>query len=225
MGNSSATLKTWPVAIAADGETICGDLVCPANARGIVIFPHGNGRQSARNRAVARMLQHGRLGTLLMDLLTPEEGRIDPTTAQYRFEISLLARRVGAAIDWIKHNKPTALLPLGLFGASTGAAAALIAAAEQQSVRAVVSRGGRVDLAEHVLDRVTAATLLIVGGRDDVVLELNRHALDRLKGPARLAVIPGASHSFEEPGALERVGILTANWFDLYLAGHEIRVK
>jgi len=227
MGNSSTALKSWPVAIAADGATINGGLVCPADAQGIVIFADGSGsgRHSARSRAVGEMLHRGRLGTMLMDLLSPDEGRIHLSTAQYRFEISLLARRVVAAIDWIKHNKPTASLPLGLFGASTGAAAALIAAAERQSVRAVVSRGGRVDLAEHLLDRVTAATLLIVGGRDDIGLELNRDALDRLKGPARLAVIPGASHGFEEPGALERVGVLTANWFDLYLAGHEIHVK
>jgi putative phosphoribosyl transferase len=204
------------VEIPADGAALEGDLALPAEARGIVVFAHGSGsgRFSPRNRAVADALVDAGLATLLMDLLTAEEERVDLRTAHLRFDIGLLARRVIAAIDWLAGDAAAKDLPFGLFGASTGAAAALVAAAERpEPVRAVVSRAGRPDLAGEHLRRVTAPTLLIVGGSDPVVLELNRQALRALPGGARLEIVPGASHLFEEPGALERVAQLARDWF------------
>jgi pimeloyl-ACP methyl ester carboxylesterase len=221
MTNRASTLLAGPVRVdAGGGVLLSGDLSIPADARGLVVFSHGSGssRSSPRNRAVAEVLLQAQLATLLLDLLTREEERVDEVTAELRFDIPLLGRRVIAVVDWAATHPPTATLPLGLFGASTGAAAALIAAAERPSaVRAVVSRGGRPDLAGAALDRVTAPTLLIVGGRDDVVLQLNRQALLRLRGEKRLVVVPHATHLFEEPGALNQVAQLATEWFTAHL--------
>jgi dienelactone hydrolase len=197
-----------------------GDLGLPADAQGLVIFAHGSGssRHSPRNRAVADVLQHGRMGTLLLDLLTDDEERADAATAEFRFNIALLADRLVGAIDWAQAHPQTSPLRVGLFGASTGAAAALIAAAKRpQIVQAVVSRGGRPDMAEEFLEQVGAPTLLIVGGRDDVVIELNKQALARLKGRKELQIVPGATHLFEEPGALDQVSQLAKAWFERHV--------
>jgi putative phosphoribosyl transferase len=215
------TMRPLPVRLDARGVILNGDLSIPADARGLVVFAHGSGssRHSSRNRAVADVLVHAKLATLLLDLLTQAEEHTDIVTAEIRFDIPLMADRVVAVIDWAQAHLPTASLPIGLFGASTGAAAALIAASERPAAaRAVVSRGGRPDLAEAVLHEVTAPTLLIVGGRDDVVIELNERAFAALKEPKQLKVIPNATHLFEEPGALEQVSRLATDWFVKYLA-------
>lgn len=209
-----------PVRLDIAGVALNADLSLPADAFGLVVFAHGSGssRHSSRNRAVAEVFQHAHLGTLLLDLLTDHEERADVATAEFRFDIPLLADRVVGAIDWAQVHPPTASLAIGLFGASTGAAAALIAAAKRPAiVRAVVSRGGRPDLAEASLDVVSAPTLLIVGGRDDVVIQLNRAAFERLQGPKELQIVPGASHLFEEPGTLDQVGQLARDWFVRHL--------
>jgi|ERR1043166_4406712 dienelactone hydrolase len=208
-----------PVRLDIAGVSLNADISLPADAAGIVIFAHGSGssRRSSRNRIVAEVFQHAGLGTLLLDLLTEQEERLDVATAELRFDIPLLADRVAGAIDWTRVQEPTASMRIGLFGASTGAAAALIAAANRSSiVRAVVSRGGRPDLAESSLAAVRAPTLLIVGGRDDVVVELNRQALAMLKSPKDLVIVPGATHLFEEPGAQHRVAELAKAWFLRY---------
>lgn len=208
------------VRVPIDGLTLDGDLVVPTGATGLVLFAHGSGssRHSPRNRAVARALQLHGLATLLFDLLTPAEEREDEITRELRFDIPLLAARLAGATDWITHRSPGRRLPVGYFGASTGAAAALVAAAARAHVvRAVVSRGGRPDLAGPALDTVRAPTLLIVGGRDAPVLALNRQALRRLQAPKRLVEIPGATHLFEEPGALTAVAELAADWFARHL--------
>jgi dienelactone hydrolase len=192
----------------------------PDGAHGVVAFAHGSGsgRHSPRNRSVAAVLNDAGFGTALADLLTEEEERLDLHTGQLRFDIDLLATRVTAVVDWLGTRDDTASLPVGLFGASTGAAAALVAAAARpEVVRAVVSRGGRPDLAGNALPRITAPTLLIVGGRDEVVLELNREAYERLRSEKRLEVVPGATHLFEEPGTLERVAELATQWFSSHL--------
>lgn len=209
-----------PVRIELTGASLNGDLTVPEDAQGLVMFVHGSGstRFSPRNQAVADCLVRAQLGTLLLDLLTEPEERTDAVTAEFRFDIPLLADRTTNIVDWIGVSPPLRSLPLGLFGASTGAAAALIAAADRtQLVRAVVSRGGRPDLAGPALDRVVAPTLLIVGGRDDAVLDLNREAHDRLRGVRDLQIVPDATHLFEEPGALDKVGHLAAAWFLKYL--------
>jgi len=198
------------------GITLNGDLSPTAGAHGLIVFAHGSGssRHSPRNRAVAEVLQHARLATLLLDLLTEPEDAGDARTAEFRFDIPLLADRVVAAIDWAAAQPSTSSLPVGLFGASTGAAAALIAAAQRPAaVRAVVSRGGRPDLADASLEAVVAPTLLIVGGLDETVIRLNRLAFERLKAAKELQIVPGATHLFEEPGALERVSQLARDWF------------
>jgi putative phosphoribosyl transferase len=185
------------------------------------VFAHGSGsgRFSPRNRAVAGVLVDAGLATLLMDLLTPEEEAEDVRTARLRFDIPLLAERVVYAIDWLSSEAILSALPVGCFGASTGAAAALIAAAERPGrVAAVVSRGGRPDLAGDALPRVQAPTLLIVGGRDAEVIRLNQKAQSLLGGESRLEIVPGATHLFEEPGALEQVAMLAREWFLRYLA-------
>jgi putative phosphoribosyl transferase len=201
-----------------------GDLVVPEGAAGVVVFAHGSGsgRQSPRNRQVASTLNEAGFGTLLVDLLTAEEDEIDRVTGEYRFDIPMLAGRLSAAIDWLRQGE-TARLSIGVFGASTGAAAALVAAAARpEQVAAVVSRGGRPDLAGSELSRVRAPTLLIVGGADLAVLELNRKALEQLQTEKELVVIPGAGHLFEEPGALEQVATLAAAWFSRYVGqGHD----
>jgi pimeloyl-ACP methyl ester carboxylesterase len=210
-----------PARITTDGVALNGDLSVPLDARGLIVFAHGSGssRHSGRNRAVAEALQRGQFATLLMDLLTEAEEAVDVVTAEFRFDIPLLAGRVVAAIDWAKAHPQLASLPIGLFGASTGAAAALIAAAQRpEEVGAVVSRGGRPDLAGRALRKVKAPTLLIVGGRDDVVIELNRQAFALLGGAKRLEIVPGATHLFEESGALEKVSQLALAWFAQYLS-------
>ncbi|HKB09430.1 MAG TPA: hypothetical protein VKD69_02210 [Vicinamibacterales bacterium] len=212
------------VHVDVEGATLNGDVTLPQRAEGLVLFAHGSGssRHSSRNRAVAEVLQHGHLGTLLLDLLTEREERMDVVTGQFRFDVDLLASRIVGAIDWARADLPP--LPIGLFGASTGAAAALIAGAERPAeVGAVVSRGGRPDLAGAALDAVAAPTLLIVGGRDDVVIALNRQAFARLEGPKDLQIVPGATHLFEEPGALDRVAQLALEWFARYLTAQRAK--
>jgi putative phosphoribosyl transferase len=204
------------VRVPADSITLDGSLTLPANARAIVVFAHGSGssRFSPRNRFVASALQQARLGTLLMDLLTPEEEDVDERTRHLRFDIGLLARRLVHASDWLAEQPETQHLLIGYFGASTGGGAALVAAAERPgSVSAVVSRGGRPDLAGPALAGVTAPTLLIVGGRDAPVIELNRAAFEQLRCQKRLEIVPGATHLFEEPGTLEEVARLASEWF------------
>jgi pimeloyl-ACP methyl ester carboxylesterase len=197
-----------------------GFLEIPANARGIVAFAHGSGssRFSRRNNAVAAFLREARLGTLLFDLLTVDEERVDQYTREYRFDIPLLSRRLEGAVRWLAGESDAGALPIGLFGSSTGAAAALIAAAAlPELVAAVVSRGGRPDLAGAMLSRVKAPSLLIVGGNDIEVLRLNRAAQAEMQCVAEVAVIPGATHLFEEPGTLDEVAALTRDWFVTYL--------
>lgn len=208
--------------IPAAGVVLEADLVVPEEPRGVVLFAHGSGssRHSPRNRFVAAELQTAGLATLLADLLTRSEEQLDALTAELRFDIGLLATRLAALTDWAAGAEPTAGLGIGLFGASTGAAAALVAAAERpDAVQTVVSRGGRPDLAGEYLRNVRRPTLLIVGGEDTVVIDLNRQAMEQLKGEARLEIVPGATHLFEEPGALEKVARLARDWFALHLTG------
>lgn len=213
------------VAIDAAGTRLPGDLAVPEDAVGLVVFAHGSGsgRYSPRNRAVAAGLCRAGVATVLMDLLTVREERIDQRTRELRFDIPLLAQRLTGALDWLADGpdapEQTAALPAGLFGASTGAAAALITAADRRDrVRAVVSRGGRPDLAEAVLGRVEAPVLLVVGGADPTVAQLNERAARQLRH-ARLHTVPGATHLFEEPGALDAVTRLAAAWFRRWLPG------
>lgn len=196
--------------------TLTGDLSVPPGAVGLILFAHGSGssRLSPRNRFVAQALREGRLGTLLVDLLTEEEERIDLHTMEFRFNIGLLADRLIGLTDWQERHEELARLPLGYFGASTGSAAALIAAAERPGrAAAVVSRGGRPDLAAEALPKVTAPTLLIVGGNDTPVIDMNREALALLQCEKRLDIVPGATHLFEEPGTLDTVARLAREWF------------
>jgi dienelactone hydrolase len=210
---------TVPVVIESPAGELPADLVMPLQVSGIVVFAHGSGssRRSPRNRAVAEVLQDNGFATLLLDLLTEAEERVDQRTRELRFDIDLLAGRLATAVEQIRAQPVVRGLPVGLFGASTGAAAALVAAARDPCVRAVVSRGGRPDLAGDALARVRAPTLLIVGGGDTQVLELNRRAARDLAAPQRIEVIPGATHLFEEPGALEQVAQLAAGWFQDHL--------
>ena len=204
-----------PVQIKVGADLLEGDLVVPEKATGLVIFAHGSGssRFSRRNRLVAQVLERGGFATLLLDLLTKEEDAIDVRTREYRFDIDRLARRVIAAIDWADQQPALRALPVACFGASTGAAAALMAAADRpDNVQAVISRGGRPDLAGDALPRVVAPTLLIVGGDDDVVIQLNQDAMRRMEAPVQLEIVPGATHLFEEPGTLERVSELAREW-------------
>jgi len=208
------------VRLQAGSATLEGDLHIPHTAVGVVLFAHGTGssRHSTRNRFVAGELQAAGLATLLIDLLTPDEEAMDQQTGHLRFDIHLLAERLVAATDWLNNQPATGSLQVGYFGASTGGGAALVAAAQMpESVGAVVSRGGRPDLAGGALPRVQAPTLLIVGGEDHTVLELNRIAMTRMRAPNRLEIVPGATHLFEEPGALETVAHLARDWFLLYL--------
>lgn len=204
------------VPVPADEAELAGNLEVPDGARGIVLFAHGSGssRHSPRNRAVAGSLRRAGLGTLLLDLLTAEEEQTDLLTAEYRFDIGLLGHRLTAAADWLVRHPGTAGLPVHVFGASTGAAAALTAAARRpEAVRTVVSRGGRPDLAGEALAAVRAPVLLIVGGQDQAVLRMNEDAARQLGGPYDLMVVPGATHLFEEPGALEQVADAAQEWF------------
>lgn len=210
-----------PARIPSGGLTLEGDLQVPAEAHGIVLFAHGSGssRHSRRNQFVAHALREVGVGTLLFDLLTPQEEIVDAQTRQLRFDIALLARRLLHATEWLCGQPETRGLRLGYFGASTGAAAALVAAAQRGSeIGAVVSRGGRPDLAGAALPQVRAPTLLIVGGADTEVLALNRDAYAQLQCPRQLEIVPGASHLFEETGALEHVARLAGAWFQRHLA-------
>jgi putative phosphoribosyl transferase len=208
------------VQVPAGLVTLEGNLGIPPNPRGVVLFAHGSGssRHSSRNRFVAQTLRDGRLATLLLDLLTTEEEAIDMRTAHLRFDIGLLAQRLIAATDWLKSNPKTADLDIGYFGASTGAGAALVAAAQRPDVvSTVVSRGGRPDLAGAYLRQVRAPTLLIVGGNDVPVIGMNKDAMAQMRCEVRLEIIPGATHLFEESGALEKVADLARDWFERYL--------
>jgi putative phosphoribosyl transferase len=217
--NESLIRDPTPVEVPTGGAPLHGDLSIPVHASGLVLFAHGSGssRHSSRNRYVARVIERRQLATLLIDLLTPEEERIDNVTALYRFDLPLLAKRLVKIVDWLGARPETRALPIGLFGASTGGGAALIAAADRpREIAAVVSRGGRPDLAGASLARVTAPTLLIVGGMDVPVIRLNRRAMQQMRADVRLEIVPGATHLFEEPGALERVAALSGDWFTRY---------
>jgi dienelactone hydrolase len=212
----------WQRAVTIPPAGLEGDLTVPENATGIVVFAHGSGssRHSSRNRYVAQVLQQNGLATLLMDLLTAEEEDVDQRTGHLRFDIGLLADRLVHATDWVARERETSGLHPGYFGASTGGGAALVAAARRAGiVRAVVSRGGRPDLAGGALEHVQAPVLLIVGGRDEPVIEMNDFAMARLSSVKRMEIVPRATHLFEEPGALETVADLATHWFQRFLTG------
>jgi putative phosphoribosyl transferase len=220
MSNTRSSINSREVQIHSAAARLDGTLTIPDGAHGIVIFAHGSGssRFSSRNRYVAAELQRAHLAALLFDLLTREEEAIDAQTAHLRFDIPLLARRLVAAADWATTQPETRDLPIGFFGASTGGGAALVAAAQRpQQIAAVVSRGGRPDLADDALPAVRAATLLIVGSLDEPVIEMNQWALERLTCEKRLTIVPGATHLFEEPGTLEHVARLASDWFTEHL--------
>ena len=215
-----ATLTTGPVQLDLGIVSLQGDLHLPQAAAGLVVFAHGSGssRFSSRNRAVARALEDAGFGTLLVDLLTAREESEDQETAEFRFDIPMLGERVTRVLDWVELHEELRTLPVALFGASTGAAAALIAAATRPDlVEAVVSRGGRPDLADDTLPLVQAPTLLIVGGTDTPVIAVNRDAMHRMRTKVELAIVPGATHLFEEPGALEQVASLARAWLRKHL--------
>jgi putative phosphoribosyl transferase len=215
-----AERKENVVRIPVDDAAIEGNLAVPSGAKGVVVFAHGSGssRFSPRNQYVAKELNKAGIATFLIDLLTKEEEKIDIYTAQFRFDIDLLAQRLAGATEWVKTNSATRNLILGYFGASTGAAAALIAAAKlPRDIKAVVSRGGRPDLALAYIPKVKAPTLFIVGGNDLVVIDLNRKAMESFFAEKKLEIVSGASHLFEEPGKLEEVARLAVKWFSKYL--------
>lgn len=223
-GKRGGAGKERVVQVGAGPVTLEGNLVVPPGAQGVVLFAHGSGssRHSPRNRYVAGVLQEAGLATLLVDLLTQQEELVDMRTAHLRFDIGMLAERLVWATDWLAQQPDTANLRVGYFGASTGGGAALVAAAERPvSVAAVVSRGGRPDLAGPALSRVIAPTLLIVGGNDTIVIELNEQAKAQMRGEAHLAIVPGASHLFEERGTLEEVARLARDWFLRYLPSQQ----
>lgn len=204
------------VTINAGGTKLTGELAIPEKARGLIIFAHGSGssRQSPRNKLVAEALQHSGFGTLLFDLLTERENEIDEKTCEYRFNIEFLGKRLTDTLDWLTAQKDTVAFDIGLFGASTGTAAALIAAAARpEKIKAVVSRGGRPDLAKSYLARVRAPSLFIVGGYDVSVIAMNKSALLDMRSEKRLGIIPEASHLFEERGKMEEVAALARDWF------------
>ena len=213
--------KEEVVVIPVGRATIEGNLVIPIGARGVVLFAHGSGsgRFSPRNQYVAKVLNEAGIGTLLIDLLTKEEEEIDFATGEFRFDIDLLSQRLEVATEWLKQNPATKSLAIGYYGASTGAAAALIAATKfPKDVRTVVSRGGRPDLAMQHLQKVKVPTLFIVGGKDTVVLDLNKKAMEQVSAEKKLEIILGATHLFEEPGKLEEVAKLSADWFLAHLS-------
>lgn len=218
--------STRAVRIDVGSVALDGDLTIPPDAHGTVLFAHGSGssRHSPRNRYVASVLNGAGLATLLLDLLTPDEEGVDASTREHRFDIVLLAKRVGGATRWLEREEGTHELPIAYFGASTGAAAALVAAAAHPEVRAVVSRGGRPDLAGAALGHVLAPTLLIVGSRDEQVIALNERARDAMQAQAharvKIEIVPGATHLFEEPGTLERVAELASDWFVHHMPAH-----
>ncbi|HEV2192236.1 MAG TPA: dienelactone hydrolase family protein [Nitrosopumilaceae archaeon] len=209
------------VLVSTDSVKLNADLTIPKGAEGIVLFAHGSGssRHSPRNKYVAQVLNKAGLATLLIDLLTQKEEKIDDKTAHLRFDIDFLSQRLIGATDWLLKNNETKSLNIGYFGASTGAAAALVAATHYPNVvRAIVSRGGRPDLADPVLHKVKAPTLLIVGGNDYPVIDMNKEAFDKLKTEKKVVIVPGATHLFEEQGTLEVVARLAADWFVIHLA-------
>ncbi|HET9271929.1 MAG TPA: dienelactone hydrolase family protein [Vicinamibacterales bacterium] len=213
-------LEATAVRVPVGGVELDADLAITPACEGIVLFAHGSGssRHSPRNKFVAHILERRGFATLLVDLLTSDEEQVDRATAALRFDISMLAQRLTGVVDWLREQRETARLRVGLFGASTGAAAALITAADRpHSIAAVVSRGGRPDLGGHALARVTAPTLLIVGSLDTTVLQMNRAAMAQMRGPAALEIVEGATHLFEEPGALSEVAELAADWFETHL--------
>jgi putative phosphoribosyl transferase len=219
----TATAKSKTERIPSGHVTLEGELSVPVGARGVVLFAHGSGssRHSKRNQFVARTIREAGIGTLLFDLLTPEEEAVDVNTRQLRFDIGLLAERLIDATNWIKKKADTSHLRVGYFGASTGGGAALVAAAEiGEEVGAVVSRGGRPDLAGEALSGVRSPTLLIVGGLDYTVIRLNQEAYAQLRSEKKLVIVPGATHLFEEPGTLEEVASLAANWFQRHLGAN-----
>jgi putative phosphoribosyl transferase len=209
-----------PVAVPIGFDLLCGDFGMPRHPQGVVLFAHGSGssRLSRRNQYVARALERRGLATLLIDLLTAQEEWLDIQTEQFRFDIPRLAERLVTLVDWLRGREDTSRLPIGLFGASTGGGAALVAAAERPAdIAAVVSRGGRPDLADAALGKVSAPTLLIVGELDTPVIQMNRDAMRRMPGDVTLEIVPGASHLFEEAGALEQVAELAGEWFERHL--------
>jgi dienelactone hydrolase len=211
---------THTVNVPVGGQSLTGDLTVPPNAAGLVLFAHGSGssRHSARNHYVARTLEQRGLATLLIDLLTPEEEKVDQATAHLRFDIPMLAGRLVEIVDWLHERPETRALPIGLFGASTGGGAAIVAAAERpRTIVTVVSRGGRPDLAGPALERLTVPTLLIVGGSDTPVIRMNKDAMAHMHRHATIEIVPGATHLFEEPGTLERVAQLAGDWFEQHL--------
>jgi len=215
-----ATIEETEVTIPVGKAVVYGNLTVPNRAKGIVLFAHGSGssRFSTRNTQVAREINAAGIATLLIDLLTREEETVDEFTGEFRFNIDLLARRLVHATEWVGKNPDTKSLAVGYFGASTGAAAALIAAAKlPERVKAIVSRGGRPDLAEQHLPNVKAPTLLIVGGDDTQVIELNEQASRQMRAERKIVVVPGATHLFEEPGKLEEVARLAISWFSKYI--------
>lgn len=216
--------QTAEVQITTPNVTLPGNLDVPENAIGLVVFAHGSGssRFSPRNRTVAESLQQCGLGTLLFDLLTEQEDEIDRKTRAIRYDVKLLGQRLAETVDWIRQQNSIANLPIGLFGASTGAAASLIAAAARpDSVHAVVSRGGRPDLADDALPGVKAPTLLIVGRLDTTVIEMNQSAAEQMDCPHRIEIVEGASHLFEEPDKLDEVADLAGQWFQQHLQAEE----
>lgn len=215
-----AGMTTIDLLIETTDAALPGELVVPTGGDALIVFAHGSGssRRSPRNRQVAAALEGAGFGTLLFDLLTPQEEGVDQQTAEFRFDIPLIGRRMIDVVDWLGRARETSELEIGLFGASTGAAAALIAAAERpRRVSAVVSRGGRPDLAVAVLPRVEAPTLLIVGERDAEVIRLNQMARSHMRAECELEIVPGASHLFEEPGTLDHVAVLATGWFQRHM--------
>jgi len=226
MRHAQHVIEAHTVRVPAGTVTLEGNLVLPEGAQGLVLFAHGSGssRHSPRNRFVAEQLHQAKLGTVLIDLLTTDEEAVDNRTAHLRFDIGLLADRLVGATDWLAGDNRTRTLPVGYFGASTGGGAALVAAATRpRLVKAVVSRGGRPDLAGAALPDVQAPTLLIVGGLDYPVIEMNRTAMAQMHAEVRLEIVPGATHLFEERGTLEDVARLATDWFARYLTGNEER--
>ena len=216
-----ATKEEGLATIEADGVNLEGNLIVPRSATGVVVFAHGSGssRFSSRNRYVADVLRTGGVGTLLLDLLTPSEEDVDERTAHLRFDIGMLATRLVGTVTWLREQHDYGHLKIGYFGASTGGGAALVAAARiPDQISAVVSRGGRPDLAGPALPKVKAPTLLIVGGLDHPVIDMNQEAYDQMRCERRMEIVPGATHLFEEPGTLERVAELAREWFRKYLA-------
>lgn len=218
--------KSMPAEIPAGKEFLHGDLVIPANASGVVIFAHGSGgsRFNPRNRYVAEVLQKSGIGTLLIDLLTKEE-EFDSQATELRFDTPLLAERLLSATEWVEHHHDAGSLPIGFFGISTGSAATLIAALEHGRIAAIVSRGGRPDLADDALSRIAVPTLFIVGGEDSRIVILNLEAYELLPGPKKFEVIPGAGHLFEEPGKLEHVANLSKKWFRSHFTGTAMKSR